>query len=119
MPAVLGVGGRAALDWMSRGACRREDPELFFPVELTGPAPLERISAATAVCGRCPVCLSCLSHAIMTGQDGIWGGTTEAERRTMRRSPGRRHGGPTAGRVSAAIAGNAAARHPGVPAGAP
>jgi WhiB family redox-sensing transcriptional regulator len=115
MPAVLGVGGRAALDWMSRGACRREEPELFFPAGLSGPAPLERVSAAKAVCGRCPVCLSCLSHAIMTRPDGIWGGTTEAERRAMRRSPGRRRGGQAAGRVSAAIARNAAARHPGAP----
>jgi WhiB family transcriptional regulator, redox-sensing transcriptional regulator len=118
MPVVLRAGSRAALDWMSRGACRREDPELFFPIGLTGPAPPERISAAKAVCGRCPVCLSCLSYASMTRPDGIWGGTTEAERRAMRRSPGRRRGGPAAGWVSAVLAGNVAARHPGAPTGA-
>ena len=92
--AVPGLGRSPALDWMSRGACRPEDPELFFPVSLTGLAPLERISAAKAVCGRCPVGPSCLSHAVMTGQDGIWGGTTEAERRAMRRSAARRPGAP-------------------------
>jgi WhiB family transcriptional regulator, redox-sensing transcriptional regulator len=86
VPVMPRVAARAVgLDWMSRGACRREDPGLFFPAE-TDPVPLERISAAKAVCGRCPVRRSCLSHAIMTRQDGIWGGTTEAERRAIRRS---------------------------------
>jgi WhiB family transcriptional regulator, redox-sensing transcriptional regulator len=92
MPRVaIGTAGTA---WMSRGACRREDPELFFPVELTRPAPLQRVSAARAVCGRCPVRRSCLAYALRTGQEGIWGGTTTDERRAMRRSlPG---GGPGA-----------------------
>jgi WhiB family transcriptional regulator, redox-sensing transcriptional regulator len=117
MPAVLRVGGRVPAGWMSRGACRPEAPELFLPVDQAGPAPLERISEAKTVCGRCPVCLSCLSHAVMTRQDGIWGGTTEAERRAMRHSPGRRRRESMADRVSAALAGKAAARHPGAGSG--
>jgi WhiB family transcriptional regulator, redox-sensing transcriptional regulator len=76
----------AGTAWMSRGACRREDRELFFPVELTSPAPLHWVSAAKAVCGRCPVLRSCLAYALRTGQDGIWGGTTTDDRRAMRRS---------------------------------
>jgi WhiB family redox-sensing transcriptional regulator len=77
----------AGVAWMSRGACLREDPELFFPAELPGPAPLQRISMAKAVCGRCPVRRSCLAYALRTRQDGIWGGTTTEERRAIRRSP--------------------------------
>jgi WhiB family transcriptional regulator, redox-sensing transcriptional regulator len=85
MPQVaVGTAGTA---WMSRGACRREDPELFFPVELTSSVPLQWVSAAKAVCERCPVRRSCVAYALRTGQDGIWGGTTSGERRAMRRSP--------------------------------
>jgi WhiB family transcriptional regulator, redox-sensing transcriptional regulator len=92
MPRV--AVGPAGTAWMSRGACQREDPELFFPLELTRPAPLQRVTAAKAVCGPCPVRRSCLSYALRTGQDGIWGGTTTDERRAMRRSSG--GGGPRA-----------------------
>jgi hypothetical protein len=35
--------------WMPRGACRGEDPELFFPVTAAGPA-LAQVLAAKAVC---------------------------------------------------------------------
>jgi WhiB family redox-sensing transcriptional regulator len=116
-------GGRAAgVAWMSRGACQREDPELFFPVELTGAESLRRISAAKAVCGRCPVRRSCLSYALKTAQDGIWGGTTPDERYAMRRPAARRGSGQRGSTVTAG-AGAApvpqAARQRGVAAGAP
>ena len=65
--------------WMWRGACRSEDPELFFPIAAMGPA-LEQIRLAKAVCGRCPVQANCLSYALITRPDGIWGGTTTEER---------------------------------------
>ena len=65
--------------WMLRGACRSEDPELFFPIAAAGPA-LAQVSSAKAVCGRCPVQANCLSYALITRPDGIWGGTTREER---------------------------------------
>jgi WhiB family redox-sensing transcriptional regulator len=69
-----------SLGWMSYGACRSEDPELFFPISASGPALLQ-VSSAKAVCARCPVRADCLSYALITGQDeGIWGGTTWEER---------------------------------------
>jgi len=71
--------------WMPRGACRGEDPELFFPVTAAGPA-LAQVLAAKAVCFRCAVRAACLSYALATGQAGIWGGTTQEERAAMRRS---------------------------------
>ncbi len=70
------------LGWMSHGACRREDPELFFPITTTGPA-LQQVRSAKAVCGRCPVRANCLSYALQTRQDGVWGGTTRDERMAM------------------------------------
>jgi WhiB family redox-sensing transcriptional regulator len=72
--------------WMLRGACRREDPELFFPLSASGPSQVQ-ISAAKAVCARCPVRANCLSYALITQPDGIWGGTTTEER--WRHSPTR------------------------------
>jgi WhiB family redox-sensing transcriptional regulator len=78
---------------MSRGACGDVDPELFFPVAgRTGPA-MRQAKAAKAVCGRCPVRANCLSYALETMPEGIWGGTTEEERRAAHGSRARRAGG--------------------------
>ena len=60
---------------MTRGACRDEDPEIFFPIAEQGPA-LAQVSAAKAVCLRCAVSTACLSFGLQTSQEGIWGGTT-------------------------------------------
>jgi len=70
--------------WRDLGACRDEDPELFFPVGTQGPA-RDQIARARAVCGRCPVTAECLRWALAAGQDeGIWGGLTPEQRRAMR-----------------------------------
>jgi WhiB family redox-sensing transcriptional regulator len=59
--------------------------DLFFPVGTTGPA-IEQIETAKAVCRSCDVQRACLEYALVTNQDsGIWGGTSEEERRTLRR----------------------------------
>jgi WhiB family transcriptional regulator, redox-sensing transcriptional regulator len=72
-------------DWRENSACRDTDPDLFFPVGTTGPA-IEQIENAKAVCRVCDVQKSCLDYALSTNQDsGIWGGTSEEERRTLRR----------------------------------
>ena len=60
------------------------DPELFFPVGNTGPA-LAQIDRAKQVCAGCAVRVPCLEWALASGQDaGVWGGTTEDERRVIR-----------------------------------
>ncbi|MGE5285703.1 MAG: WhiB family transcriptional regulator [Micromonosporaceae bacterium] len=81
-------------DWASRGACRDAEPDLFFPITSAGPGQVQ-IAEAKAVCARCAVRAQCLAYALETGQDcGVWGGTSEEERRAMRaqrrRHPGRR-----------------------------
>ncbi|HEY7142897.1 MAG TPA: WhiB family transcriptional regulator [Streptosporangiaceae bacterium] len=76
-------------DWRSQGACLAEDPELFFPLSALGPGHAQ-IAAAKAVCGRCAVRRECLGFAVSTGQEhGVWGGTSEDERRAMRPQHGR------------------------------
>jgi len=48
---------------------------------------LEDIVAAKTLCGECPVKNACLQYALETKQEhGIWGGTTEEERRRLRRA---------------------------------
>jgi WhiB family transcriptional regulator, redox-sensing transcriptional regulator len=69
---------------MDRGACRSAEPELFFPLSAVGPA-VPQVAAAKAICRGCPVRAECLDYAMQTAQDGIWGGTTEEERRLARR----------------------------------
>ncbi len=73
-------------DWRDDAACRHTAPDLFFPVGSTGQA-VEQIAAAKAVCARCPVREPCLEFALLTHQDaGVWGGTSEDERRAIRRA---------------------------------
>jgi WhiB family redox-sensing transcriptional regulator len=77
--------GSADYTWRSQATCRDTDPELFFPVGTTGQALLQ-IAKAKSVCCQCPVHAQCLEFALETNQDtGIWGGTSEEERRQMRR----------------------------------
>lgn len=65
--------------WQDRAACRGLDTELFFPKrgELAG--------VALATCGECPVRQPCLDHALgFAERFGIWGGTSERQRRRLR-----------------------------------
>jgi WhiB family redox-sensing transcriptional regulator len=70
---------------MDEAVCRgAADPELFFPVSEVGPG-TRQVNEAKAVCARCPVRPDCLAFALEQDLDGVWGGTTEEERRAMRR----------------------------------
>ncbi|GHD43003.1 WhiB family transcriptional regulator [Streptomyces galbus] len=74
--------------WRDRAACIGEDPEIFFPLS-DGLAAGADARAAMAVCRRCPVLLDCRSWAVEHGEDdGIWGATTAAQRRALRRAGG-------------------------------
>lgn len=71
-------------NWREGAACRTADPELFFPVGRTGPALLQ-IDQAKRICRTCPAQPQCLAWALRHQvTDGVWGGTTEDERRTLR-----------------------------------
>ncbi|WP_416980948.1 WhiB family transcriptional regulator [Streptomyces sp. T028] len=80
-----------AVHWRERALCLHvDDPDLFFPIGISG-LTVVQIDEAKAVCGRCPVVEQCLDWALRAVQvEGIWGGTTESERRAMRRRASRR-----------------------------
>jgi WhiB family transcriptional regulator, redox-sensing transcriptional regulator len=84
------------MNWDADAACRSAEPEVFFPETTSSRA----IAAAKLVCNGCPVRAKCLEFALETRLDhGVWGGLTENERRSLRRSRQRK-----ARRLSAAIA---------------
>ncbi|MFJ4624397.1 WhiB family transcriptional regulator [Streptomyces sp. NPDC088812] len=80
------------MDWRDRGLCLREDPDLFFPIgNINSGQAVMQTDDAKAVCRRCPVMEQCLAWAVDAGPvEGIWGGTTEGERRATRRRTARR-----------------------------
>jgi WhiB family transcriptional regulator, redox-sensing transcriptional regulator len=72
--------------WMSAGACRNADPELFFPIG-EGEAGTVQARKATSICRQCGVRAECLRYSLLHGiREGIWGGRTEQERTDMIRS---------------------------------
>lgn len=68
-------------DFGGHPACADEDPELFFPES----GQVTQISEARSVCASCSIRMACLSYALRHGVEGVWGATTEEERRAMRR----------------------------------
>ncbi len=83
--ARLKVDEVPSMEFRHDGACRDEDPELFFPTGTSGPA-LRQVARAKAVCLRCPVLEQCREWALQTGQDrGVWGGLSEEDRAEIRR----------------------------------
>jgi WhiB family transcriptional regulator, redox-sensing transcriptional regulator len=73
----------ARTDWRDDAACRDADPELFFPIGSAGPA-LRQIDEAKRICRACPAQTRCLAWALdQEVIDGVWGGTTEDERRVI------------------------------------
>lgn len=66
--------------WAAYAACRDADPDAFFPVSE------EEAGPAIRVCNGCPVKDECLDWALDTRvRYGIWGGTTERDRRRLLR----------------------------------
>jgi WhiB family transcriptional regulator, redox-sensing transcriptional regulator len=69
--------------WRDSAACRGADPELFFPLTESGPS-LVQIRQARQICRVCVVQRACLMWALQHAMDeGIWGGSTGAERRAI------------------------------------
>lgn len=67
--------------WKDRANCIGVDTDLFFPGRG------ESNQRALAVCKGCEVRQACLDYAMARGEKfGIWGGTSERQRRRLRRT---------------------------------
>ena len=77
---------RGDLDWMDRAACHGIELTAFYPLSDLATIPAEAADA----CDVCIVQPQCLSYALDTAQHGVWGGTTDEDRRLLRRREQRR-----------------------------
>jgi WhiB family redox-sensing transcriptional regulator len=67
-----------SLSWREHAACRGVSTDVFYPVSD------EDADIAKAICDQCPVREACLEFAITERErEGVWGGTTERERRRI------------------------------------
>lgn len=67
--------------WFVDAACRGAPTHIWYPHRG------DDTTEARAICARCPVIAECRDHAIDTRElFGIWGGTAERQRRTLRRA---------------------------------
>ena len=65
-------------DWQKLAACRGVPTEVFFPNDDA------TVESAKSICFGCSVARQCLEHAIHSREEeGIWGGATGAERRSL------------------------------------
>ena len=68
--------------WMVFGACREQDPDLFFPESV------REAQQAVAICNTCPVRDECLDYSLEARERfGVWGGLTDRQRRQLLRQP--------------------------------
>lgn len=66
--------------WQEQAACYGIDPEVFFP-----PAE-EEAALALTYCAACSIREMCLAWALKNRERyGVWGGTTEQQRRRLQR----------------------------------
>jgi WhiB family redox-sensing transcriptional regulator len=62
-------------DWREEAMCRDTDPDIFFPEGHNERENRQKVQAAKAICGTCPVQIQCLEWATSNGQRwGVWGG---------------------------------------------
>lgn len=66
--------------WQERAACFGVDPDIFFPITE------EEAGHALSFCSGCRIREECLAWALKNGERyGVWGGTTEQQRRRLQR----------------------------------
>lgn len=61
--------------WSKKALCSGVQITMFYTASSAG--------MAKVICGSCPVKDECLIWALMYKEEGIWGGTTEDERKSL------------------------------------
>ena len=75
--------------WLTHGACRGVDTNVFFPEIGTSD------NRAKAICRACPVRIHCLEFALASAEKfGVWGGLSEKTRKKLRAQRRRLREGP-------------------------
>jgi hypothetical protein len=74
------------LDWEWRSEARCKDPEITPDTFFAGRGYNDTTHQAKRICAACPVVEPCLDFAMRTNAEGVWGGTTETERRQLRKA---------------------------------
>lgn len=73
-------------EWRDQAACRGYRTSIFVPSD--GDTPHAVDPTAAALCDGCPVRPDCLDYALNHTVHGYWGGTSERQRRRLRRLHG-------------------------------
>lgn len=73
--------------WAEHAACSAPNaphPEQFFPEETIGHIDAEHWPTdALQTCAGCPVREKCLAYALQNKVEGVWGGTTDIDRKQI------------------------------------
>lgn len=72
-------------NWMKEAKCKDIPTSVFFPENLTSVGYREAAARGRQICSDCPVKEPCLDYALQHESLGFWAGTTERDRRFMRR----------------------------------
>lgn len=72
------------LEWMEDGICKQVGVDVMYPERNKE----RRVSKK--VCLPCPVRASCLAEALKRDESGVWGGTSQRQRRLIQAAAGPR-----------------------------
>ena len=76
-------------DWIEQAACRAYPAEWWFPER----GDMVALNRAKTICKSCPVQAECLAYALsFDTRDGVWGATSETQRRRLRADVARAEG---------------------------
>lgn len=67
------------LEWVDKSACADMNPDIFFPKK----GDYRTLMLAKSICADCVVKEECLEYAIKTRASGVYGGTSEKQRRQI------------------------------------